>query len=162
MSNPSLFNYMSQLDELVEKATDEDGVIDFEKYKEEFDSLEMDINDKIDNCLAYYKSRKAIANALKEEKKAIDARYKSACSDMERMKDYLAYCLDGRPHESTAGKISYRKSEVVEITNEGLIPSDMLRYKDPEPDKTMIKKALKNGNTIPGAHLEERINTIIK
>ncbi|NLN53245.1 MAG: hypothetical protein GX150_02955 [Firmicutes bacterium] len=37
-----------------------------------------------------------------------------------------------------------------------------LRYKDPEVDKASLKKALKNGDAIPGAMLLTRHNLQIK
>ena len=50
--------------------------------------------------------------------------------------------LDGATFKSTRASVAYRKSEKVEcdIT---LVPDDYLRYKDPEPDKTKIKNAIK-------------------
>lgn len=157
----SLFEYNKKIDELIAQATDEDGVID-ESMFEKLDALELERNEKIDNCIAYLKSRRAIADALNDEKKAIERRQKTALNEMNRMKDYLAYCLRGEKYESTAGKISYRKSESVEVTNAGLLPSEFLRYKDPEPDKAGLKKVLKTGATIAGAHLVETVSTIIK
>lgn len=157
----SLFEYNKRIDEILANATDEDGVID-ESVFEELDALELAREEKIDNCIAFYKSRKAMAEALKNEKKAIESRQKTAENEMQRMKDYLAFCLNGQKHESTAGKVSYRKNEVVEITNIEMLPTDMLRYRDPEPNKPMIKKALKEGNKVTGAELAETVSTIIK
>lgn len=157
----SLFNYVRQIDDIIAMATDEDGVID-ESVMEQLDALELEKNEKIDNCIAFFKSRKAMANALKEEKKAIERRQKTAENEMERMKDYLAYCLKGETHESTAGKISYRKTESVEITDVDKLPADLLRYRDPEPNKTEIKNVLKKGTEVSGAQLVAGFSVIIK
>ena len=64
----SLFEYNRQLDELFARATDEDGKID-ESMMEELEALQMDRDEKLDNCIWFYKSRKAMAAALKDEKK---------------------------------------------------------------------------------------------
>jgi len=47
--------------------------------------------------------------------------------------------------ETNLYKISYRKSESVEIINEEMIPQEFMKEKTTvAPDKTAIKEALKN------------------
>lgn len=60
-------------------------------------------------------------------------------------------------------RISSRVSTSVEITDEDLIPEDMLRVKTTTaPDKTLIKQAIKAGQQIPGAQLKSTTNWSIK
>ena len=60
-------------------------------------------------------------------------------------------------------RISARSSASVEITDEDLIPEDMLRVKTTTaPDKTLIKQAIKAGQEIPGAQLKTNTNWTIK
>ena len=156
----TLFEYNRQLDELFARATDEDGIID-DSLTDELEALQMSRDEKLDNCIWFYKSRKAMAQALKEEKKAIDRRKKTAESEMERMKEYLAFCLHGEKHESTAGKISYRKNQTVEVTDLDKLPDEFKRWKA-EPNKTALKDELIEGVIIEGAHLVDGVSTIIK
>lgn len=60
-------------------------------------------------------------------------------------------------------RISARSSVSVEITDEDLIPEDMLRVKTTTaPDKALIKQAIKEGQEIPGAQLKTNTNWTIK
>lgn len=157
----TLFDYVKAIDDIIIANTDEDGVIDEEAIKDELEALELARDDKINNCISFIKSRKAIAEALKNEKQAIARRQQIAENEAERVKDYLVYCLGGKKWESTAGQVSYRRSEAVEIEDLSEVPEEFLKY-EVSADKTAIKKALKEGKDIQGAHLEERVSTIIK
>lgn len=60
-------------------------------------------------------------------------------------------------------RISSRSSTSVEITDDDLIPEDMLRIKTTTaPDKTLIKQAIQSGQEIPGAQLKTNTNWTIK
>lgn len=58
-------------------------------------------------------------------------------------------------------RLSFRESESVEITDESLLDEQYKRVKV-EPDKTAIKKALKNGEDVQGARLVKNQNLQIK
>jgi len=64
--------------------------------------------------------------------------------------------------ESPTLKLSFRKSEAVEISDEQEIPAAYLNHPPPKPDKTKIKEAIKSGEPVPGAQLVERKNLQIK
>jgi hypothetical protein len=58
--------------------------------------------------------------------------------------------------------LSFRKSEAIEITEEGAIPA---AYLDPQPsrvNKLKIKEAINEGTMVPGASLVTRQNLIIR
>ena len=60
-------------------------------------------------------------------------------------------------------RITYSTSEETIIDNKDLLPVGMLREKITyEPDKTAIKKALQNGETLMGAHLQTNYNLRVK
>lgn len=156
----TLFEYVQQIDEIIMRATDEDGVIDESKLTEELESLELEKSEKVDNCISYYKSRKAMAEALKNEKQAITRRQQIAENEAERMKEYLEVCLKGSKWESVAGKISYRKSVSVEV-DENFNDERFISY-EPKISKSEIKDAIKNGEVVEGATLIEKNNMQIK
>ena len=157
----TLWEYNIAIAEAVAAATDEDGVINEDLLRVDLDQLEMERSEKIDNCIQYFKNRKAMAEALKKEKQAIEKRQRTAENEAERMKDYLAAALDGSKWESVSGKISYRTSRATIIEDPELLPPQFIRTKI-EPDKVSIKEALEAGAIIEGAHIEERTSTIIK
>lgn len=158
----SLFDYVKAIDEIIQNNTDEDGVIS-EEVLAELDALEMAKNEKIDNCISFIKSRKAMAEMLKAEKNALAKRQKTAENEAERIKDYLTFCLAGSKWESAAGQVLYRKSEAVVVDDEEAFDA-LGEYVITEikPDKSAIKDVIKSGGSIPGVHLEEKLNTIIK
>ena len=60
-------------------------------------------------------------------------------------------------------EIGYSTSEEAIIDNKDLLPVGMLREKITyEPDKTAIKKALQNGETLMGARLQTNYNLRVK
>lgn len=157
----SLFNYIRQIDDIVAGATDEDGVIDYDSIKDEFEALTLAKEEKIDNIISFIKSRKAMAEALKNEKSAIAKRQQQAEREAERMTEYLVFCLDGSKWESTAGKVSYRKSQSVAIDDYDVLSDEYIKW-EPKANKTAIKNDIKQGIIVRGAHIEESTNTIIK
>lgn len=157
----SLFNYIQQIDDIIAGATDEDGVIDYESIKDEFEALTLKRDEKIDNIISFIKSRKAMAEALKAEKNNIAKRQQQAEREVERMKEYLAFCLDGSKWESTAGKVSYRKSQQVVIDDVDALPAEYIRI-ERVPSKSAIKEDLKQGVIVDGAHIVDNINVTIR
>jgi hypothetical protein len=65
--------------------------------------------------------------------------------------------------ETDFGTFSFRKSESVDIENATLIPKEFTTTKiEIYPDKTAIKKAIKEGKIVPGAVLLQKQNLQIK
>ena len=58
--------------------------------------------------------------------------------------------------------MSFRKSEKTVIDDIYSIPEIYLKYAEPKADLNEIKKAIKNGEEIKGAHQEESQNIQIK
>ena len=105
---------------------------------------------------------KAEVEALKTEKDAFAVRQKSAENKMESLKRYITVYLEGTSFESSKVKVSFRKSETVEIMEGAIIPDEYLRFKEPEVNKTDLKKALKSGVEIAGVSIVENQNIQIK
>lgn len=60
-------------------------------------------------------------------------------------------------------RITYSTSEETVIDDKDLLPAALYRQKITyEPDKTAIKKAIQNGETICGAHLQTNYNLRVK
>ena len=119
-------------------------------------------DEKLENLALWYKDLIAEANALKEEKEAFAAREKAAKNKAESIKNYLSYALNGENFKTTRCVLSFRKSEKTVIDDIYSIPEIYLKYAEPKADLTEIKKAIKNGEEIKGAHLEEAQNIQIK
>ncbi len=138
-------------------------IIDIDKLNE----LELEREKKLENVACWIKDLKAEAEALKNEKQALAERQKVAENKAESLKKWLAYALQGEKFKTTKCAISFRKTEAVEVTDEGLNNlmkehDELLTYKAPEPNKTAIKQAIKDGLNVAGVQLVQNISTIIK
>ena len=138
-------------------------IIDIDKLNE----LELERESKIEGVACWIKDLKAEAEALKNEKQALAERQRVAENKAESLKKWLAYALQGEKFKTTKCAISFRKSEAVEVTDEGLNNlmkehDELLTYKEPEPNKTAIKQAIKEGLNVSGVQLVQNTSTIIK
>lgn len=127
-----------------------------------FEELELARDAKVENICLWIKNLKAEIEALKAEKDAFAQRQKSAENKMESLKRYISGYLEGTAFESAKVKVSFRKSESVEIMEGAVIPDEYLRFKEPEVNKTALKTALKSGVSIDGVYITENQNIQIK
>lgn len=136
-----------------------------EDWQEKMDALGDTINAKLEGSCA-------LVLAFEQRAEAVDAeierlkRLKAHCETRARgLKNWLAYCLSGQKTEAGSYRISFRKTEAVEIVDESLIPEAYIRTRVVEtrsPAKDEIKADLRAGAEIPGAVLRQNISTIIK
>ena len=138
-------------------------IIDIDKLNE----LELERDAKIENVACWIKELKAEAEAIKTEKLALAERQRVAENKAESLKKWLAFALNGEKFKTAKCSVSFRKTESVEVTDEGLSNlmkehDELLTYKAPEPNKKAIKDALKDGLSVEGVRLECNTSVIIK
>lgn len=126
-----------------------------------FNQLALEWDNKIEGIALLIKNNLAEAELIRAEEQALAARRRAKENAAARLKEFLAYELDGTKFETAKVKISYRKSKSVVITDESRIPPQYLRIKT-EPDKAGMKAILEAGSEIPGAQLIEKNGIIIK
>ena len=126
------------------------------------DNLQMERVGKIEQIALWVKNLNADAAALKAEKDAFAAREKAAKNKAESLKQYLSYALCGEPFKTDRCAVSFRKSEQIKIDEGAEIPEEYLKYKEPDVDKTALKKAVKNGLAVKGVEIVEKQNLQIK
>ena len=163
---------------------DDDGNVinDITAYRQELqeawfdtlDGIEQEFEDKAENVAAYIKSLKAEADDLKEEEAALNRRRKVKENQIDRLKDYLLHSMmtiNRTKIDTPKAKLSIRNNaESVQFDDEEQFirlclargQDDYLRYKDPELNKTAVKKALQSGMEIEGARLIRTQSLIIK
>ena len=128
------------------------------------DGMEIAIQEKAENVALYIKNLDYEIKAIKSEKSRLDARLKSKEKSCKNMLEYLKNCLEAaklKKIETPRTAISIRNNpESVEITDEKSFigwaqdnNDDLLRYKDPEVNKTAVKQLLKAGEEVPFAKL---------
>jgi hypothetical protein len=130
---------------------------------EAFDNLKLERQDKLTNIALLYKNMTSDAKQLKELEKEYSDRRKRCEKTAEWCKETLARELAGEKFEdeNKRFKISWRKSEKVEITNEDVIPAEYVKQTI-SFDKLAMKAAMKNGNVIDGVQLVETQSIQIK
>ena len=125
---------------------------DFEEYMNKVSYKRQEISMK----LAWLKDEQARIQSLVESKE----------KELKRMDNFINFLMQSFQKdklETNLYKISYRKSESVEIINEEMIPQEFMKEKTTiAPDKTAIKEALKNWAEVPGATIKINNNLQIK
>ena len=114
--------------------------------------LQMERDEKIENILLYVKDLRAEQAAIKSEEDALEARRKAAERKEKSITKYVQASLAGEKFKTARCAVSYRKSETVEFTDQDLVPDEYWR----------VKTALKAGESIPGAYLEQHQKMSIK
>lgn len=150
-----------------------------EEFYALYDSIELDLHTKLDNTNCLTKLIDGEIEVIDKEIKRLQAEKKSR----ERKKEWLfnrvdSFCrrqftdeegklnLEGLNKfklELPHSKISYRKSESVNIIDETKIPKEFLKTKiEISPMKAEIKTAIKNGLKVEGATLDTNVSMQIK
>lgn len=128
------------------------------------DELKVSKAEKIENCVSLLKNWEALEVAIKAEETALKARRESLEKRADWLKNYLSFCLQpGEKFESARCKVSWRKSESVEIQDESLIPEIYQKIETvTKIDKKAIKDAYSAGGEVPGAIIVKKNNLLIK
>jgi hypothetical protein len=131
--------------------------------QEKLDGLMMERSAKIESVALWVKNLESDAVAYKAEKEAFAQREKQASDKAKRLKEWLARVCEGEKFSTAKCAVSFRTSESVAIAEGAIIPDAYMRTKTTsEPDKTVIKDALKTGVEIIGCQIVTKLNTNIK
>lgn len=131
---------------------------------EELEQLQLERSQKLEGVALYIKGVEALIASIKAEEDALAKRRKKKEDKVERLKKYLTDSIIGNGEtsfESAKVSVSFRKSEGVEVVDKAALDEKYWRTKTTtkrEPDKTLIKEAIKSGVAVTGAILEERQN----
>lgn len=152
------------------------NAIDNEELPEEaiadtLEAITSSIEEKADSIACLLKNLDAECKAIKAEETRLAGRRIAKEKSIERIKQYLSDSLQSAgidKIETARNRITFRKSETVEVADEVFIEwaqknrDDLLKYSTPTADKTAIKQCLKDGIEIVGAELRVKNNIQIK
>lgn len=132
----------------------------------DLDALQMARDVKVENVACCVKNLSAFVSALEAEKDSIERKIRIAKNRIDGYKRFLDYALDGKRFETPRCKVGFRTSERVEIVDEmafgnyaNTYDKSLLRVVTKvEPDKTAIKRLLKDGVKVDGAVLVKSKN----
>lgn len=150
-------------------ASVENGEIPEEAIADTLDSMEMDFNTKADGIACIIKDKQARAKAIREESKKQERRAEALENQAESLRKYLSSQMQRAgimKIETARNYISFHPSirtviedaEAFMRNNPGYCREKVSRT----IDKTAIRDALKSGQEIKGAHLEQGLNIQIK
>ena len=136
------------------------------------DAITGGIEEKIDNIACIYKQAMYEAAMMKAEEQSMRERRKAKENAAERLKAYIHSAMQATGSskiETARNRLSFRKSEKVMIDDEETFVAwaqeynpDLLTYKQPEPNKTVIKKIIAGGQPIEGCRIEPCMNLQVK
>lgn len=158
-------DYLALLDAIDNDEIPEEAIADT------LESITACIEDKADSIACLLKNLDADIVAIKAEEARLAERRKAKEKSHERIKQYLSETLQRAgldKIETARNRITFRKSESVEVDEEAFIKwaeinrDDLLTYSAPKVNKTEVKKALKDGIEIVGAELRIKNNIQIK
>ena len=159
---------MATLYELTEVARQLYDLFENEEIDEQTlqDTLEgIGVDGKLEDYCKVIRQLEADAFVYKTEKLRFAEKQSKAEKSVERMKAAIARyfeAIGSTGEKAGVFDIKLRKSESVVVDDILKIDDTYLRYKEPEPDKTAIKKAIKAGIVLEGVHIEEKNNVNIK
>ena len=158
-------NYTAILNQLAEQV-DTDGVLP-DDLMEALRQIEDDLRTKMVNVAAYVKSLEAEVNAIAMVKQSMDKRQKALAQQAERLRSYLLNEMQRT--DLTVITHSWLNLRVqvnppsVSIVDEAQIPNC---FKETLTTvrllKTAIAQALKSGQEVPGAYLEQSTRLVIQ
>lgn len=150
-----------------------------EEFNKLYDSIQLDLNTKLDNSNCMTKILDGEIEVIDKEIKRLQSEKKAR----ERKREWLFNRVDNfirRQFTDEEGninleglnkyklelphsKISYRKSEKVNVIDETQLPTEFVKVTvEKKPMLTEIKKAIKEGNDISGATLVQNVSMQLK
>lgn len=120
--------------------------------------------EKLEGTACYVRELEAEAEAIKAEEDRLAKRRKALENKAARLKTYLMPALEavGGKVKGVMASLRISRTQAVKVLDLEALPEAFRRIKTTiDPDKTAIKKALKSGEDIPGAVLEERQSVVI-
>lgn len=135
-----------------------------ERLAELIQETQMEKAYYLEQVALYAKNRRAMSEALGAEIKRLQTRKRVEDRKFQWAKSFLESA--GMKINTARAQVSFRifKSGRTVIDSVELIPERFWKKPKTEDDvyKTEIAKAIKAGETVSGAHLEDRVDTIIK
>ena len=151
----------AELSAMLEEAETPEEV---EAIQNTLEMIDLSIEEKIENTAKYMVNVESDIQGLKTEIDRLTKIKKAKENAVERLKNNVEYAMKQKGIEKLevgTFKAYYKKSESVEITNLDVIPADYTRV-EIKADKVAIKKAIKSGEVVDGAHIQTNMNFYIK
>ena len=137
-----------------------------EDLQDTLDSIETDMNTKVDNTVGLIRSIEADTDAIDKEIKRLQALKKQKNNFISRLKQHLQDALEVQQRDNyrTSTNYIYKRNNQpsLNITNEALIDK---AYRIPQPeryDKKAMKEDILAGADVEGAELVNSTSLVVK
>jgi hypothetical protein len=161
----NIFNIQKEYLDLLQLLEDSEGEMTPE-IEQALTINRQDLETKAIGYSSVIRKLESETSVIKNEIDRLQAIRKAKEAHTEKLKSTLenAMVLYGISKiESPLNVLSLRKSEAIEITDEGAIPKEYIKEKiTTAPDKVAIKQAIKSGEEVKGATLVINQNLQIK
>lgn len=150
-----------EIDQAIMSCVDSDTgeIIDAEAL----DALLMQREDKLEAIACWIKNLQSDADAIHAEINALAIREAKCRKKAADLKEYLASVLQGEKFDTPKCAISFRQSVRVDVFDIESVPKKYIKKTvEYKPDKNAIMTLLKEGKTVKGCQLIERLNAQIK
>ncbi|UJA41858.1 siphovirus Gp157 family protein [Staphylococcus epidermidis] len=143
---------------------DED--VDPQVIQDTLDSIELELNEKVDNIVGLKRSVDSDVDAIDKELKRLQELKKSKVKFSDRLKGYLSDMLDQRQldnYRTSKNYIHKRKNGASkDVVDESKIPKEYWVSQAPKLNSKMLTDDLKAGKEIPGAQLKQTVSLVVK
>ena len=165
MNNITLYSASAELRDLLEQVDAETG-----ELPEGLEQVRELVAGKSRAVAAFILENEAQADMVEAHAKALMQRVKTARKRSEWLRDYLRQHMAGcgvlsiKSDDGTFSvKLERERDESVEVFDDKQLPRDYLRETvKVEPDKALIRKAMKDGFDVPGAKLVRKDRLTIR
>lgn len=156
--NLTLYEMATEFRQTAELLADMD--LDPQTITDTLEAAAFPVEQKCAQVAAFIRNMEATAEQIKQAEKQMAERRKAMENRAEHIRDYLLHNMQAcgmTKIEHPLFKIAIKQNpESVVIEDERQIPVDYMRFPElppPVPDKALMKQAMKDGYTIPGAKL---------
>lgn len=162
----ALFELAAEYRALSDKLNDAE--LDQQTITDTLDGASGDLEEKIINTAKYYRNIEADAEKIEEAAKQMLARAKTLRNHSGHIKTYLQSNLERAGLQKVNSPwfvVSIAQNpEAVTVDDEEAIPRDYFKEVPVSfvLDKVLLKQAIKDGFTVPGAHLSRATSLRIK
>lgn len=159
----NLYELKNQRYELLQYIDSDEDVSEI--LSDTLNSIDEAIEHKIENIAYVIKNLTGQLEMIKNEKDRLAKKQSNINKRIESLKEYASINMIDLNIEKITNSfftISLRNSESVEVENVYLLDEKYLTFKEPTPNKTLLKLALKSGQDIPGVYIKNNKNLQIR
>lgn len=158
-----LYQIANDYEQALNELSDAEGIMP-EILDDTLAHLKEPLEQKILNLAAYIKNIDSETKAMRDYEKAMAERRKKLENKAKNIKSYISEIMQRTELSKVSGTefdVSVRKGAYsAAVLDEKVIPDEFVRTKR-EIDKMALREALKKGEKINGAHLEQSLSLVI-